>query len=864
MLASRAVTLSGARLGPYEIVGLIGAGGMGEVWHARDTRLGRSVAVKVIHRGATLDETRLGRFELEARAAGILNHPNILAVYDVGTYQGAPYLVTEMLDGETMRARLAEGPIPPSRAIDFGAQIASGLAGAHAKGIVHRDLKPENLFVCRDGRVKILDFGLAKLTDTAASIEEVSRASTIDSSSDSVRLMGTVSYMSPEQIRARPVDHRSDVFAFGAVLYEMLTGQRAFHRESAVETMNATLKEEPPYPEEAFPRGLDLVVQRCLEKEPERRFQSANDLAFQLATLGSLTGSASRPLPAAPPPPPRRRWLRPALAGLLAAAGIAGGFLVGRGTGGDDPPAYQQLTFRRGTILSARLAPDGQTIVYGAAWDGQPLRLFSTRAESPESRALDLPDGDILAISRTGEMAVSLGRRYTVGSLTRGTLARVPLVGGAPREMATDVDGADWGPDGELAVVRVTGGRYSLEYPLGTTRYATEGWISHPRVSPDGTQVAFIDHPVYADDRGSIAVIGAAGTKKTLTHDWASANGLAWAPGGRELWFTASELGPNCALRAVSLQGRSRIVMRSAGRLVLQDIRGDGQVLLTEGRFRIGMIHRGADGKERDLSWLDISLIADISADGKTLLFTEHGIGTGIKSYASYARGVDGSPALRLGDGMAGAFSPDGRSVLSVILTSPPHLTVWPMPAGQPKRVEDLGVTDLQSVNWLPDGQRILFSATRGTDRARLYVTDLAGHPPQPISGEGLRVPYYAKPVSPDGTLVAALDDDGRVLLQPVAGGDPRVLEGLLPGEVPVRWSADGKALFVFRFGELPGRLFRFNLEDHRKDLLAEMLPADPAGVGQIITVQVAPDGRSCAYSYKQILSELYLVGNLR
>jgi hypothetical protein len=857
----------GARLGPYEIGDLIGAGGMGEVYRAKDGRLGRSVAVKVIRASGIADGERVRRFEQEARAAGVLNHPNILAIYDVGTHEGAPYLVSELLEGETLRMRLAAGPLSPPKAVDCAAQIASGLSAAHAKGIVHRDLKPDNLFLTRDGRVKILDFGLAKLVENGMVLDHGSHASTLDSPTEPGRFVGTVNYMSPEAIRGQPVDHRADVFSFGAVLYEMLTARRAFEGASAIETMNAALKEEPPEPDvSAWPRGLDLIVRRCLEKDPDHRFQSANDLAFHLLTLSAASVSGLR---TRVPVVPRRRpgrWLAAGLAAAVAVGALA--FWLGTRAGRAAPPTYQQLTFRRGLVMSARFAPDGHTVVYGASWEGKPVALYSTRAESPESHRLDLPAGDILAIAPSGEMAISLGRRHTTGAITSGTLARAPMVGGAPREVMADVESADWSPDGRhLAVARIIGGRSRLEYPIGRVLYETDGWISHPHVSPDGGQVAFIEHPVFADDRGFVTLVSreAGAPPRRLTREWASANGLAWVPGGKELWFTAADVGANCALRAVSLSGDERLLLRSAGRLELQDVRGDGQALLTDGKFRIGMMHHDRRrGGDRDLSWLDVSVVADLSADGLTLLFSEQGSGGGTHGYALYGRKSDGSAAVRLGEGLAGALSPDGRWATSVMLGSPPHLVLWPTGAGPSRTLEHGGLTDLTAVNWLPDGRHLLFSASLPGRSGRLHVQDVEGGAPQPVSAEGVRVPFYSKPVSPDGRFTAALDAQGRVILQPLDGGTPQVVEGLAPGDVPIRWSGDGAALYVFRFGELPGRIQRFDLATRRKELAAELVPSDPAGAGHIISVQITPDGQAWAYSYRQNLADLYLVGGLR
>src|SRR5512135_3716020 len=292
---------AGTRLGPYEIVKPLGAGGMGEVYRARDTRLKREVAVKVLPASFSSDPERLRRFEQEAQAAGSLNHPNITAVYDVGTHDGAPYVVSELLEGETLRAQLAGGAISPRQAIDCAQQIAQGLAAAHEKGIVHRDLKPENLFVTADGRLKILDFGLAKLT-IAEDRGPATNLPTATAGTEPGVVLGTIGYMSPEQIKGKPADARSDIFSFGAILYEMLSGRRAFHGDSAGETMAAILKEDPPdlsVTNQAVSPGLDRIVRHCLEKNPEQRFQSASDIAFGLEALSVPGGSAPRAVPAA-------------------------------------------------------------------------------------------------------------------------------------------------------------------------------------------------------------------------------------------------------------------------------------------------------------------------------------------------------------------------------------------------------------------------------------------------------------------------------------------------------------------------------------------------------------------------------------
>lgn len=374
---------NGTRVGPYEVLSLIGAGGMGEVYRARDARLNRDVAIKVLPQSFAADQERLRRFTLEAQSAGKLNHPNILAIYDIGTHEGVPYIVSELLEGETLRKRLLSGKLSVAKTLDYARQIASGLAAAHSRGITHRDIKPDNLFVTKDGHVKILDFGLAKAQQTRT--REQTQTAPLETNPGAV--LGTAAYMSPEQVRGEPADHRSDIFSFGCVLYEMLGGQVAFRRDSAVETMNAILKEEAPEfsaSDRGLPPGLERIVRKCLEKTPEQRFQSASDLAFAIEAISGI----STPNALEPPVRPRATRTKAAIAvvALLILVAALSAWIVAHRTPGASVPLFRRLSFRRGTIYSARFTPDGKSVIYGAEWDGNPLQLFSSRVDTAEAR----------------------------------------------------------------------------------------------------------------------------------------------------------------------------------------------------------------------------------------------------------------------------------------------------------------------------------------------------------------------------------------------------------------------------------------------------------------------------------------------
>ncbi|HXI02124.1 MAG TPA: protein kinase, partial [Candidatus Saccharimonadales bacterium] len=801
----------GTKLGPYEILAPIGAGGMGEVYRARDERLSREVAVKVLPPRVASDTDRLRRFEQEARAAGQLNHPNILGVFDVGADGEIHYVVTELLEGETLRRKLGGSPVAPRRAAEYAVQVAHGLAAAHEKGIVHRDLKPENIFVTRDGRVKILDFGLAKLTKTEPAPGGASELPTEGAATEPGAVMGTVGYMSPEQVRGQPADHRSDIFSFGTILYEMLSGRRPFQGDSAVEVMNAVLKEDPPEIETSgaiLPPGFARVVRRCMEKSPEQRFQSAKDLAFNLE---SLSGDSVTQLPLVAEAAPKRQSRAGAIllvAVLAGLAGLAAGLLADRiGHHAPSSVTYRQVTFRQGTIFTARFSPDGDSIVYGAAWAGRPMELFVATRLAQGSRSLGLPGAEILSVSRSGEMAILLDRRFIAGWMTTGTLATAPLSGGVPREVLKDVSDADWHPTkGDMAVVHSVNGDWRLEYPVGHALYETHGWIEKPRFSPDGSRIAFLDHLSLGDDRGAVAVVDMQGRKETWSGTLPSATGIGWRPDGGEIWFSGTGTGTGSSIFATTGPGKVRVLATVPTDLAINDVSPGGEILVSAKTRRRGIVARAPGAAdERDLSWMDWSHPIQISSDGKTVLFEEEGSGGGPK-YATFIRGTDGSPAVRLGDGVARALSPDGQWVLTRDIDDSSRFVLLPTGAGQ-QRVLQVPGLHVTAAIFDPSGTRIVFVARPGEGSFGLYVTGTDGGEPAKISNEEVS---GSNPIaiSADGKLVAAKDPAGKGWIYPLDGGDRRSIEGLGPRENIVSWRKDNGDLFVLDSDAIPAKVF--------------------------------------------------------
>jgi serine/threonine protein kinase/dipeptidyl aminopeptidase/acylaminoacyl peptidase len=864
------VTLSaGTRLGPYEILTPIGAGGMGEVYRARDERLKREIAIKVLPSELASDPERRMRFEREARAASGLSHPNILTIYDIGSADSTVYIAMELIDGVTLKDLAASGPLPTKKLLDLSTQIADGLGAAHAAGIVHRDLKPANVMVSKNGYVKILDFGLAKLVTPESN--EVSALQT--AAGDPTRpgmVMGTVGYMSPEQAAGRAVDFRSDQFSFGSIVYELATGKRAFERGTTAETMAAIIREDPLPLVQLNPRvpaPVRWLVERCLAKDPEDRFGTTRDLARDLADVRDHLSEASISSEATGQHPvsaktSRRVWPFVVAAALATAVGIAA-FAMGKKAGATTPPSFHQLTFQRGEVYSARFAPDGQTILYAATWEGRPVEIFVSRLDSPEARPFGLKGADVFAVSSSGEMAVSLGRHFSGPFQRAGTLARIGVTGGGtPREVQEDVEWADWGPDGQsFAIVRNAGSHNRLEYPIGKVLYETEGWISNPRVSPKGDLVAFLDHPVLGDDGGAVCVIDRRGKKRELAADFSTAGGLAWSPGGSEVWFTAAETGGNRSLYAVTLSGSRRILARVTGNLTLQDVSRDGRALISHDALRSGILALApGDLRERDLSWLDWSTVRDIAPDGTVFIFSETGEGGG-PGYSAYSRRMDGSPPVRLGEGNPTSISADGRWALAISSVAKPKLSVLPTGAGESRTVACGGLT-VESATWLPDSKRILVTASEAGRGVRLYLLDSLDAAPRALSPLGYRAPTRC--ISPDGKLAAVVGPDKRRYLYPLAGGEPSPIPGIEEDETPIGWTASGQYLYVYKRGLYPARIFRLDVATGKRDLWKELTPPDPAGISNVAPPAIAADGKTYAYSYNRILSDLFLAEGVK
>jgi len=847
---------AGTRLGPYTIIGALGAGGMGEVYRAYDERLCRHVALKVLPESFGDDPRRKVRFEQEARILGALNHPNILVVFDVGTDGGRFFVVSELLDGQTLRQRICQGPVPLRKAVEYALQIARGLASAHSQGIFHRDLKPENIFLTKDDRIKILDFGLAKReapTDGASKATEGLDGSTVTAG----LLVGTPGYMAPEEVRSQGVDHRADIFSFGAVFYEMVSGRRAFKGDTSADTMSAVLQLEPPDLAgncAGVTAALQRIIRRCMEKKPDLRFQCASDLAFAIETASDNPSSISS---AKSPASPLKVRLFVIMAALLLAAGL---FRFGFDFVNMPPPSFRQLIFGRGYISSARFTPDGQSVVFGAAFYGRAREIFSTRLDGRSWRSMGLPPADISGIAQNGMMAVSLGRHNFLQWMAVGTLGEAPLSGGPPRPILEDVCDADISRDGrEFAIVRCDKNMQDLEFPIGHVLFRTNGWIGQPRISPSGDAIAFLEHPSAGDDRGYVSLVDTAGNWKRLTDEWLSEFGVAWSQSTKEIWFSCAAPGRPQELRAVTLSGKQRTILSTVNDIALHDVSKDGRVLLTSVRvsteIRVG--HKG-DSSDRPLEVPDEhATIAGLSHDGKTVALSASGTGSG-RDYSTLVM-TEGAEAVRLGDGDPISISPDGKWVVSVMPSQPSKLVLYPTGVGQVQWVDVSPAHLLNNIgSWTSDGSAILFTGAEQNGAPRAYLIDTKSHTSRPITPLGTSDAI----ISPDGQYVIVRDSSGQFEVLPVAGGEAEPVKGLSSDEVPVQWDVSNRKLYVWN-RRLPAKIFLLDINTGARMLWLELQPSELSGLlyGEIL---ITPDGKSYGYRYRRVLTDLFLGEGLR
>ncbi len=826
----------GTKLGPYQILAPLGAGGMGEVYRARDTRLGRDVAIKTLPAAFAQDPERRARFETEAKAIAALSHPNVLAIHDIGTEGAVVFAVMELVEGQTLREILLGGPLSSQRAVSLAIQISNGLAAAHDRGVIHRDLKPENIIITPDGHAKILDFGLAKRV-TPADEGTLSLGPTHVAGTEPGLILGTVGYMAPEQVRGLPADARSDIFALGALMYEMVTGRRAFQGESPAETLTAILREEPRELTRlavSVPPALERFIRRCLEKNPAGRFRSAADLGFALEGVSNSSGATKA---------------------LSANSGEASKGLA----------TFRRISYRNGVVLGAQFTPDGVGVAFSAMWEGRPAELFISHPGSPAARSLGVTKANLLSISSTGEMALSLDSRNHYWLQRSGTLARVALAGGGIRQLQKDVGAADWGPDGKtMALIRYAEGRCRLEYPAGKLVFETTEWLSSVRISPDGRNVAFAYHPMFGDTGGDVRLVELSGATRVLTPRMTSVSGIAWSPAKDEVWFSGINELERHGIWGVRPEGGQRAIFSSPIRVNLHDIARDGRVLMSSGSLRVGL-NVSSDGGDRevDLSWFDGSVVADFSADGREVLLFEADEAEN-PHYACYLRDVEGAPAVRLGDGTATRLSADGQWVLAILHQPEHRLAMYPTGIGEPHLIPFDGIERLIWAGFHPDGRHVFAVGSSVGHPNRLFLLSTDGGTPRLLWDEEVGIDRIAgMAISPDGERLAFRRVSGEHVVFSCTTGAAEPVRGLGPGDYAMRFDDSGRTLYVASGTHLQQRVDRLNMETGERSAWRALQPPDPTGIVFVGRPVVATNGSRYGYSYIKQMSDLYVVEGL-
>jgi hypothetical protein len=849
----------------YEVLSLLGAGGMGEVFRARDQRLGREVAIKVIK--AEQSKEAVARFGQEARAAGGLNHPGIVAVFDIGEHEGQAYVVTELLEGETLRKKLASGPLSARKTAVLGAQVARALAAAHARGVIHRDIKPENLFVSNDGNVKILDFGLAKLRER----DKDPQTETMSLTGPGV-LLGTGPYMPPEHARGQVVDERGDIFSFGVTLYEMAGGRRPFTGNTLADVLTSILREDPPPLPPQVPPAMQAVIRRCLEKDPDDRFGSARDLAFALeASVGGGEEASIRSTSGLPesqlrsgggvppletsvtpaPPAQTRGWIAKARkaawpAILLVAVGLSV-FLTRRyGTPGE--PRFTRVSFGHELVTRARFGVEEGTVVFSSRVEGRPPRIFVRRRDQPLPVPLEIEDADLLSVSSKGEIAILLTPKIRSPFVATGRLARMPLSGGAPREVMEHVALAEWAPDGDsLALVTDSEGVARLEFPRGTTLFETSGLIPAFRFSPRGDRIAFLHQPVRGQGVAQLMITAFKEKPLALGRQFSPGGlaAIAWDPKGEHIIVGGA------ALRSISMTGERSAPLPLPSGASIHDVDANGRLLIDAHERRADILASTKGSAPRSLSHLSFSLATALSPDDELLAFMEAGAG----GPRACIRRLSDNTIVELGAGVPTSFSPDGKFLLTLV---GPGVSLLPTGVGDPRPVPGVRANEVEFGSFSPDGKQVTFVENQPDGTVRVFVQGVEGDAKQTTVFSG-KAAWGGVIFDADSKgLVTGLSDKGLVVL-PLDGGPARPIRGTLSGDIPIMVAASG-TLYLQQLEDLPGRIYAVDMKTGVREVAVETPATDPAGVFGYGPAVISPDRRTWATTVHRHLSRLTIV----